>query len=94
MARYTSVPEYNTRWQKAGRSRKKKRRKTRSGSQVSYAELLHGLLNAEFFVSSKEKTKDPGIPNNFPYKDQILAEVAAQRREVGYPQISDIPFRC
>lgn len=52
---------------------------------MSYAELLHGLLNAEFFVSSKEKTKDPGIPNNFPYKDQILAEVAAQRREVGYP---------
>ncbi|KAI5124889.1 hypothetical protein M0805_007318 [Coniferiporia weirii] len=26
-------------------------------------------------------TKDPGIPNNFPYKDQILAEVAAQRRQ-------------
>ncbi|KAI1793027.1 P-loop containing nucleoside triphosphate hydrolase protein [Ganoderma leucocontextum] len=24
--------------------------------------------------------KDPGIPNNFPYKDQILAEVAEQRR--------------
>ncbi|RDX52992.1 hypothetical protein OH76DRAFT_1399571 [Lentinus brumalis] len=29
----------------------------------------------------KSKTpKDPGIPNNFPYKDQILAEVAEQRR--------------
>ncbi|KAI3611042.1 hypothetical protein WG66_013792 [Moniliophthora roreri] len=28
---------------------------------------------------SKHK-KDPGIPNNFPYKDQILAEVAEQRR--------------
>ncbi|OBZ71764.1 Guanine nucleotide-binding protein-like NSN1 [Grifola frondosa] len=25
--------------------------------------------------------KDPGIPNNFPYKDQILAEVAEQRRQ-------------
>ncbi|KAI0773754.1 GNL3L/Grn1 putative GTPase-domain-containing protein [Fomes fomentarius] len=24
--------------------------------------------------------KDPGIPNNFPYKDEILAEVAEQRR--------------
>ncbi|EED77903.1 predicted protein [Postia placenta Mad-698-R] len=24
--------------------------------------------------------KDPGIPNNFPYKDQILAEVAEERR--------------
>ncbi|KAL4264409.1 CP-type G domain-containing protein [Pleurotus pulmonarius] len=29
---------------------------------------------------SKHK-KDPGIPNNFPYKDQILAEVAEQRRQ-------------
>ncbi|KAJ7638453.1 P-loop containing nucleoside triphosphate hydrolase protein [Roridomyces roridus] len=28
---------------------------------------------------SKHK-KDPGIPNNFPYKDQILAEIAEQRR--------------
>ncbi|PSS32011.1 hypothetical protein PHLCEN_2v2253 [Hermanssonia centrifuga] len=26
-------------------------------------------------------TKDPGIPNNFPYKDQILAEVAEERRQ-------------
>ncbi|KAL0951598.1 hypothetical protein HGRIS_008276 [Hohenbuehelia grisea] len=29
---------------------------------------------------SKHK-KDPGIPNDFPYKDQILAEVAEQRRQ-------------
>ncbi|KIP09819.1 hypothetical protein PHLGIDRAFT_11671 [Phlebiopsis gigantea 11061_1 CR5-6] len=29
---------------------------------------------------SKQK-KDPGIPNNFPYKDQILAEVEEQRRQ-------------
>ncbi|KAI0079950.1 hypothetical protein K474DRAFT_1658485 [Panus rudis PR-1116 ss-1] len=28
-----------------------------------------------------KKLKDPGIPNNFPYKDQILAEIAAQRRQ-------------
>ncbi|CAA7270739.1 unnamed protein product [Cyclocybe aegerita] len=27
-----------------------------------------------------KKSKDPGIPNEFPYKDQILAEVAKQRR--------------
>jgi nuclear GTP-binding protein len=26
--------------------------------------------------------KDPGIPNDFPYKDQILAEVAEERRQV------------
>lgn len=30
----------------------------------------------------KKSKKDPGIPNNFPYKDQILAEVAEQRRQV------------
>ena len=29
-----------------------------------------------------EHKKDPGIPNNFPYKDQILAEVQEQRRLV------------
>lgn len=29
-----------------------------------------------------EKPKDPGIPNDFPYKDQILAEVAEERRKV------------
>ncbi|CCM03995.1 uncharacterized protein FIBRA_06151 [Fibroporia radiculosa] len=27
-----------------------------------------------------KQAKDPGIPNNFPYKDQILAEVAEERR--------------
>jgi len=30
----------------------------------------------------KKSKKDPGIPNDFPYKDQILAEAAQQRREV------------
>ena len=34
-----------------------------------------------------EHPKDPGIPNSFPYKDQILAEVAEQRR-----QVSVMPF--
>ncbi|OJT04433.1 Guanine nucleotide-binding protein-like 3 -like protein [Trametes pubescens] len=29
----------------------------------------------------KSKPKDPGIPNAFPYKDQILAEIAEQRRQ-------------
>jgi GNL3L/Grn1 putative GTPase len=28
------------------------------------------------------KPKDPGIPNEFPYKDQILAEVAEERRRL------------
>ena len=29
-----------------------------------------------------ETPKDPGIPNNFPFKDQVLAEVSEQRRMV------------
>ena len=33
-------------------------------------------------VGSTEHKKDPGIPNSFPYKDQILAEVTEQRRIV------------
>ncbi|KAF9000447.1 P-loop containing nucleoside triphosphate hydrolase protein [Cyathus striatus] len=37
--------------------------------------------NAKKSVQWKSKTpKDPGIPNDFPYNDQILAEVAQQRR--------------
>jgi nuclear GTP-binding protein len=31
--------------------------------------------------TNKKSKKDPGIPNNFPYKDQILAEVAESRRQ-------------
>lgn len=31
--------------------------------------------------TQKKSKKDPGIPNNFPYKDQILAEVAEARRQ-------------
>ena len=38
-------------------------------------------LLKEFSLCTEHK-KDPGIPNNFPYKDQILAEVAEQRRIV------------
>ena len=37
--------------------------------------------NGEYFPLL-EKPKDPGIPNNFPYKDQILAEIAEERRQV------------
>lgn len=38
--------------------------------------------NAEVCFFDPEKAKDPGIPANFPYKDQILAEIAEQRRQV------------
>lgn len=33
-----------------------------------------------------ETPKDPGIPNNFPFKDQILAEVSETRRIVSDPR--------
>ena len=47
--------------------------------------LGRGILtggNVCLSVWTAEHAKDPGIPNNFPYKDQILAEVAEQRRLV------------
>ena len=40
------------------------------------------LSPAEPCPGYPEKAKDPGIPANFPYKDQILAEIAEQRRQV------------
>jgi nuclear GTP-binding protein len=38
-------------------------------------------------INGVDKTKDPGIPNNFPYKEQVLAEMAEQKRLVspGFP---------
>ena len=36
-------------------------------------------------VVCAEHKKDPGIPNNYPFKDQLLAEVAEQRRIVRPP---------
>ena len=30
----------------------------------------------------EEHPKDPGIPNSFPYKAELLAELAEQRRKV------------
>lgn len=42
-----------------------------------------GLYSVDFSIINNgisEHKKDPGIPNDFPYKDQILAEVAEERR--------------
>lgn len=47
--------------------------------EVQYVPLE--ALNRHPDSSIQEQKKDPGIPNNFPYKDQILAEVAEQRRQ-------------
>ena len=45
-----------------------------------------------FFFFLLGKPKDPGIPNEFPYKDQILAEVAEQRRIVSVKDYVDFVF--
>lgn len=29
-----------------------------------------------------EKKADPGVPNSFPFKDQVLAEIAEEKRKV------------
>ena len=52
--------------------------------------MLHGsqvrcfvrLVESGLISGRIEHTKDPGIPNDFPYKDQILAEVQEERRLV------------
>lgn len=43
--------------------------------------LIFHLGSAEPCAFDLEKAKDPGIPANFPYKDQILAEIAEERRQ-------------
>lgn len=50
--------------------------------EVKYVLLCHqhgNVLNCREIVEQK---KDPGIPNTFPYKDQILGEIAEERRQV------------
>ncbi|PVG03543.1 hypothetical protein CPB86DRAFT_779261 [Serendipita vermifera] len=49
---------------KARESKKKNRKEAKKNPQIH----------------KKKKKKDPGIPNSFPFKDQILAEVAEARR--------------
>lgn len=51
---------------------------------MSYAQFTNSTQRSEH-------KKDPGIPNNFPYKDQILAEVAEQRRQV-FLSYDRLPF--
>lgn len=69
---------------KARETRKKRKRDAKKNPQWKSSTsriLLHNLGSAEVFSFDPEKAKDPGIPANFPYKDQILAEIAEQRRQ-------------
>lgn len=69
---------------KVREGRKKSKKAARSdltwkSSAFSSLRSLFSILTANFTL---EKEKDPGIPNDFPYKDQILAEIAEERRQV------------
>lgn len=43
--------------------------------------LLSMLVQATNTLPPENK-KDPGIPNNYPFKEEILAEVQRERTEV------------
>lgn len=53
-----------------------------SGSQVRRIFIFDDLWEGLTWIIGIEHKKDPGIPNDFPFKDQLLAEVAEQRRIV------------
>ena len=44
--------------------------------------ILVSLRPDSEYSALSEKPKDPGIPNNLPFKDQILEEIAEERRQV------------
>ncbi|KAH9999479.1 hypothetical protein BJV77DRAFT_1142673 [Russula vinacea] len=56
-----------------------KRDLTWKSSAFSSVHTLFTILTA--YSALLENRKDPGIPNNFPFKDQILAEIAEERRQ-------------
>ena len=77
---------------KVTETRKKKQKQAKKNVQWKSSPLHFSYLMGEFgflhHVRCVEHPKDPGIPNNFPYKDQILAEVAEQRRIVRVSSLS------
>jgi hypothetical protein len=90
VARPTRGKESWARSGRVGRKQKRRPKKTLSGNLVRILILcvLWFPLNEPLVL---ETPKDPGIPNNFPFKDQVLAEVSEQRRIVcGLWIISDL----
>ena len=69
---------------RAGKNLKRQQRETPLGSRVRFPTLTRTPHSDGEYVTLLEKPKDPGIPNNFPYKDQILAEIAEERRQVRF----------
>jgi len=74
----------NTRSPRAEKNPQGQRRETPPGNRVRFSTLtLVPHYDSDTFALS-EKPKDPGIPNSFPYKDKILAEIAEERRQVRF----------
>jgi hypothetical protein len=75
----------STRSPRAGKNPERQRRVTPPGNRVRFPTLTLVLPHSDGeYCALLEKPKDPGIPNNFPYKDQILAEIAEERRQVRF----------
>jgi len=63
------------------RRRQRRRKRVHNGRAVCFFhKKIHCIETHD--LDYVEKPKDPGIPNDFPYKDRILAEVQEQRRIV------------
>jgi hypothetical protein len=83
-AQLPAAPVSSTRSPRAGKNPERQQRETPPGNRVRFPTLtLVPHSDGEYFALL-EKAKDPGIPNNFPYKDQILAEIAEERRQVRF----------
>lgn len=65
------------------RETKKKNRKAAKKNPNLHKSMFGTVLYVNYLTCAfTEKKKDPGIPNSFPFKEQILAEVAESRRLV------------
>lgn len=80
LARHSAMPQIRKKTSKRGTThqRQKLKHKVSQGRKKAKKEARKEQAAGK---SHKKSKKDPGIPNNFPYKDQILAEVAESRRQ-------------
>lgn len=82
VAQLPSVKGSDTKQQRPGKKERRPQKKMLPGNQVRVPTFISYYPVDCRCLTLLEKSKDPGIPNNFPYKDQILAEIAEERRQV------------
>ncbi|KAF9224371.1 hypothetical protein BS17DRAFT_779690 [Gyrodon lividus] len=75
------MPRIRKKTSKRGTTHQREKIKHKAAGQRKKVKKQARKDKAAGKIIQKKSKKDPGIPNNFPYKDQILAEVAEQRRE-------------